>query len=122
MKTVLIADDEPPLRTLVRVTLESDQYRIVEASNGPQTLEMVKREHPDLVLLDIMMPGLDGFEVCRQIKTDPTTKSTVVVILTARNYPQDRRRGMTMGADDYLKKPFSPLALLSKIHDVLGLD
>ncbi|MBI3980032.1 MAG: response regulator [Chloroflexi bacterium] len=121
MKTVLIVDDEPSVRTLVRVTLENDQYRIIEASNGKEALALVEREHPALVLLDVMMPGPDGFEVCRQIKANPDTRSTMVIMLTARGHPQDRQRGLAAGADDYFSKPFSPLTLLGKVHDALGV-
>jgi CheY-like chemotaxis protein len=116
---LLIADDEPAVRALVRVTLEDDDYRILEAGDGVEALEKVRAEGPSLVLLDIMMPGMNGLEVCRIIKSDPTTSGTVVVMLTAQAQQRDRDRGLAAGADVYFTKPFSPLALLdlvAKVH------
>jgi CheY-like chemotaxis protein len=115
---LLIADDEPAVRALVRVTLEDDDYRILEAGDGVEALEKVRAESPSLVLLDIMMPGMNGLEVCRIIKSDPTTSGTVVVMLTAQAQQRDRDRGLAAGADVYFTKPFSPLALLDLVAKV----
>jgi len=115
---LLIADDEPSVRALVHVTLEGDEHTIFEASDGVEALEVARSEHPNLVLLDVMMPKLDGLTVCRAIKSDPATSGTVVVMLTAQAQDRDRDQGLAAGADDYFTKPFSPLALLNMVERV----
>ena len=120
MKKIVLADDDPTIRLLVNATLHSDEYDLFEASDGEETLALARREHPDLVLLDVKMPKVDGYEVCRQIKADPETSSIQVIMLTARAQEADRQSGREAGADDYFTKPFSPLALLDKISKVLG--
>jgi two-component system phosphate regulon response regulator PhoB len=115
---LLIADDEPAVRALVHVTLEGDEYEILEAADGVEALEVARDEAPRLVLLDIMMPRLDGLEVCRQLKADPDTSDIVVVMLTAQAQDRDRDQGLAAGADDYFTKPFSPLALLNMVERV----
>ena len=117
---LLIADDEQAVRALVHVTLEGDDYEILEAADGLEALEVARDESPSLVLLDIMMPRLDGLEVCRQLKSDPDTRDIVVVMLTAQAQDRDRDRdqGLAAGADDYFTKPFSPLALLNMVERV----
>jgi CheY-like chemotaxis protein len=117
---LLIADDEPAVRALVHATLEDDGYLILEAGDGLEALEVSRSEHPRLVLLDIMMPRLDGLEVCRRLKRDPDTREIVVVMLTAQAQERDRDRGMAAGADDYFAKPFSPLALLRMVELLRG--
>ena len=120
MKTILVADDDPTIRLLVNATLRRNTYRLMEAADGEQTLEVARKEHPDLILLDIGMPGVDGFEVCRQLKADPDTGAIHILMLTARVQEAERERGEAVGADGYFTKPFSPLALLETISDVLG--
>jgi CheY-like chemotaxis protein len=117
---LLIADDEQAVHALVHVTLEGDDYEILEAADGLEALEVARDESPSLVLLDIMMPRLDGLEVCRQLKSDPDTRDIVVVMLTAQAQAQDRDRdqGLAAGADDYFTKSFSPLALLNMVERV----
>jgi two-component system phosphate regulon response regulator PhoB len=117
---LLIADDEPAVRALVHATLEGDDYLILEAGDGLEALEVSRSERPRLVLLDIMMPRLDGLEVCRRLKRDPDTREIVVVMLTAQAQERDRDRGMAAGADDYFTKPFSPLALLRMVEQLRG--
>ena len=120
--TILIVDDEPQVVTLVRVTLEHESLRIVEASNGAEALAAVEKEHPHLILLDVRMPGLDGFEVCRRVTGDPRFAETKVVMLTASGQEADRRLGKAVGAHDYLTKPFSPLALMNLVHALIPQD
>ncbi|RMF29354.1 MAG: response regulator [Chloroflexi bacterium] len=122
MKTILIVDDQMEVRTLVDVTLRIGDYRILQAASGDEALEIARREKPDLVLLDVMMPNssLDGFEVCRRLKQDPATRETTVVMLTALGQEVDKEKGFAVGADDYFVKPFSPLALMRKVEEVLG--
>lgn len=117
---ILLADDEAPLRMLVSATLESSRYQLLEAANGKEALEMARREKPHLVLLDVAIPEMNGFEVCRQLKASPETSSITVIMLTAMGQQADRLMGQKVGADDYIVKPFSPSALLSKVDQVLG--
>ncbi len=119
MTTVLIVDDEPHIVALVRVTLEDEQVRIIEAADGETALSLAQRELPRLILLDVRMPGLDGFELCRRLRQDPGFKQTKIVMLTASGQERDRARGRAAGADEYLTKPFSPLALLSLVQTLL---
>jgi CheY-like chemotaxis protein len=122
MKKILIVDDQAEVRELVEVTLSIGDYNIMQASSGDEALVVTRTEHPDLVLLDVMMPNssMDGFEVCRQIKSDPATRNTIVVMVTARGQEQDLATGKKVGADGYFTKPFSPLQLMSMVEEVLG--
>jgi len=120
MKKILVADDDPTIRLLVNATLRRDTYTLMEAMDGEQTLQVAREEHPDLILLDVGMPLLDGFEVCRQLKADPETDDIHIVMLTARAQEAERKQGDAVGADGYFTKPFSPLALLDTISNVLG--
>ena len=115
---LLIADDEPAVRALVHATLEGDDYQIIEAGDGVEALELVREQSPSLVLLDVMMPRLNGLDVCRAIKSDPTTSDTMEVMRTAQAQQRDRERGMAAGADVYFTKPVSPLALLDLVEQV----
>jgi DNA-binding response OmpR family regulator len=115
---LLIADDEASIRGLVRVTLEGSEFEILEAADGEEALQVARTELPKLILLDVMMPRLDGLEVCRRLRDNPATKGIVVVLLTAMAQDGDRERGLAAGADDYFTKPFSPLALLRKVEAV----
>jgi two-component system, OmpR family, phosphate regulon response regulator PhoB len=120
MKSVLIVEDQADIRELIRMTLELEEVNIEEADNGERGLQAARASHPDLVLLDVMMPGtLDGFAVCKQIKADPDTRRMKVVLLTARSQDSDRQEGDRVGADAYLTKPFSPRQLLSVVHGLL---
>jgi two-component system phosphate regulon response regulator PhoB len=120
MKKILIVDDRLEVRELVEVTLRVKDYSILQASSGEVALAMVKAEKPDLILMDIMMPGgMDGLETTRIIKNDPETKDCTVIMLTAKGQQADREKGLEAGADDYFVKPFSPLDLIRKVEEVL---
>lgn len=119
MTTVLIVDDEPQILALVRATLEDESVRIVEAADGESALAVARREQPELILLDVRMPGLDGFEVCRRLRQDSRFGNTKIVMLTASGQDRDRAQGRSAGADEYLTKPFSPLVLLSLVQALL---
>ena len=120
MKSVLIVEDQADIRELIRMTLELEEVSIEEADNGERGLQAARASHPDLMLLDVMMPGaLDGFAVCKQIKADPDTRRMKVVLLTARSQDSDRQEGDRAGADAYLTKPFSPRQLLGVVHGLL---
>ena len=120
MKKILIADDKPEVLELVRVSLEGEDYQIIDASDGKEALEKIKKEKPDIVLLDIVMPKVDGFEVLSQLKKDIKLKEIPVIMLTARGQKLDKDKGRELGAQDYIVKPFSPSHLLYKIEEVLG--
>ena len=120
MKKILIVDDRPEVVELVRVILEGEDYEIVDASNGKEALKKARLEKPDLVLLDVVMPKMDGFEVCRKLKKDPQTKEIPIIMLTAKAQEVNQEKGREVGARDYLTKPFSPSALLTKIEEILA--
>jgi two-component system alkaline phosphatase synthesis response regulator PhoP len=124
MPTVLIADDEQHIRLLIEQTLEELEDAGVElqtASDGETALDIVRNQRPGLVFLDVMMPKLNGFEVCRAIKGDPTLAATTVVMLTAKGQAYDREEGLASGADRYLTKPFDPDELLDVARTALGI-
>ncbi len=114
--TVLVADDDLQLLDLVTLNLELEGYGVLRASDGRQALERIERYHPDLVLLDVMMPRTNGFAVCRQVRECSTVP---IIIITARGQEQDKVRGLDLGADDYLVKPFSVSELLARVRAVL---
>ncbi|MFV0525836.1 MAG: response regulator transcription factor [Acidimicrobiales bacterium] len=114
---LLIVDDEPNLRSMLRAALSHHGFEISEADNGRAALDAVAREHPDLVVLDVMMPELDGFEVCRRLRAEGD--HTPVLFLTAADETEDKVRGLTLGADDYLQKPFSLDELVARATAVL---
>jgi CheY-like chemotaxis protein len=120
MNKILIADDERALRLLIAGTLEIGDYNISEAENGIQALDLAKRERPDLIILDVMMPGMTGYEVCKQIKTNPDIADIKVLILTAKGQQADKDAAMEAFADFYLAKPFSPMDLLSMVQEILS--
>ena len=120
MYKILIADDERALRLLIAGTLEVGDYNIQEADNGIQALDLVKRERPDLIILDVMMPGMTGYEVCKRIKTNPDIADTKVLILTAKGQQSDEEAAWEALADFYLAKPFSPMELLFMVEEVLS--
>lgn len=113
---VLVVDDEAPIVDLVRGYLEREGYEVESASDGPAAVEAVRTSEPDLVILDVMLPGLDGIEVCRQIRT---FSDAYVLMLTARGEEIDRIMGLTVGGDDYLVKPFSPRELVARVKALL---
>ncbi len=116
MKRILIVDDQEDIRELVRMTLELDGYEVHEAVDGDSGLQAAARVAPDLMLLDVMMPGqLDGLGVCRKIRADGARRRMKVVMLSARGQPADQKAGLEAGADAYLCKPFSPRQLLQVV-------
>jgi two-component system, OmpR family, phosphate regulon response regulator PhoB len=117
--TVLVCDDEPVLRMLVRATLDDGRYTIVEACDGEQALERVRADHPDVILLDMMMPGRSGSEVLLELRRNPETAATPVIMLTARAQAADREAMDLAGATHYLTKPFSPVGLAALVEEVL---
>jgi CheY-like chemotaxis protein len=120
MKKILIVDDQMEVRDLVEVTLRVEDYRILQAKNGKEAVDIAKAEKPDLIIMDVMMPGgIDGLEATRMIKQDPETKDCKVIMLTAKGQETDREQGIEAGAEDYFVKPFSPLDLIKKVEETL---
>ena len=123
MIRVLIVEDQADIRKLIRMTLEFEPYEIHEAANGTDGLQMAIEVQPDLILLDVMMPGeLDGLQVCTRVRALPALQATRVVLLTARGQTQDRDAGQKAGADEYLIKPFSPLQLIETIERLMPAE
>ena len=122
---ILIVDDEPHLRTLIHQTLEDledDGVELLTANNGEEALQIIREEVPNLVFLDVMMPKKNGFDVCNAVKNELGLSRVHIVLLTAKGQEFDRQRGIEVGADLYMTKPFDPDALIAKARDVLGLS
>lgn len=119
-KKVLIVDDEPHILRSLGFVLQRAGYHVLEARSGQAAVELVRAEEPDLVFLDIMMPELDGYEVCRRIKSSEQSAGTHVIMLTAKGLESDRERGLEAGADEYMTKPFSPSRAVQRVNEVLG--
>ncbi len=118
-KTILTIDDKTDIRRLVRMTLEFDGHTVLEAASGPEGLELARNKKPDLILLDVMMPGMDGFEVGRILRDDPQLRQIPVIMLTALDSQSDRETGLGTGVRAYLNKPFGPVELLRLIKQLL---
>jgi DNA-binding response OmpR family regulator len=117
---VLVIDDEAPIRLLCRVNLEAEGMQVLEAADGPSGLEKARAESPDVILLDVMMPGLDGWRVAEELLDDPHTASIPIVFLTARAELRDRARGIDLGGIDYVTKPFNPVELAPLVRNLLA--
>ncbi len=118
--TILVVDDDPVIQKLLSVNFEMEGYRVVCASDGLEGLHRAATEHPDLVLLDVMMPRMDGIAVVRQLKGEPATAGIPVILLSAKAQATDVSGGLDAGADEYVTKPFDPLELLDKVAALLG--
>jgi len=116
---ILIVDDEEDVLELIRYNLEKEGYRISMASTGEKAIEKARTKKPDLILLDLMLPGIDGLEVCRILKTDDLTSGIPIVMLTAKGEEIDIVTGLEIGADDYITKPFSPRVVIARIRALL---
>jgi DNA-binding response OmpR family regulator len=117
---VLVIDDEAPIRLLCRVNLEAEKIDVLEAADGTTGLELARAEQPDVVLLDVMMPGLDGWRVAEELLEDERTRRIPIIFLTARAEFRDRARGLDIGGVDYVTKPFNPLELAPLVRDLLA--
>jgi DNA-binding response OmpR family regulator len=119
MTSVLVIDDEPPIRLLCRVNLEAEGMTVLEAADGPSGLDVAKDERPDVILLDVMMPGLDGWSVAERLLEDDRTRDIPIIFLTARAEFRDRARGLDIGGIDYITKPFNPIDLAPTVRELL---
>ena len=117
---VLVIDDEAPIRLLCRVNLEAENMDVIEAADGPSGVEKAQAERPDVILLDVMMPGLDGWRVAEQLLDDERTVGIPIIFLTARAEFRDRARGLDIGGVDYITKPFNPLELAPLVQSLLN--
>ena len=117
--TIMVVDDEPDIRQLVKFNLEKEGFDVVSVADGESALEEVRNHYPDLIILDVMLPGIDGIEVCFKLKSDPAFKAIPIVMLSAKSDESDQLVGLKIGADDYLVKPFSPKVLVAKISAII---
>lgn len=116
---ILIVDDEPDVLEILKYNLEKENYQVSSATNGQQAIEMAKKIHPALIILDVMMPGKDGIETCRELRDIPELSDVVITFLTARNEDYSQIAGLDAGSDDYIAKPIKPRLLISRIHALL---
>jgi two-component system, OmpR family, alkaline phosphatase synthesis response regulator PhoP len=119
---ILLVDDEPYILRSLSYLLTREGYAVTTASNGEEGLARVREARPRLVFLDIMMPRMNGYEVCEQIKQDPATADTYVIMLSAKGQQIDRERGLLGGADEYMTKPFSPREVAQRVREIFALD
>jgi len=115
-KTIMLADDELDIRTVCRILLESSEVHILEASNGTDALELARKSSPDLIVLDWMMPGLDGLEVLQALRSEPETAHIPIIMLSSRDHPEDIQRALDLDVTAYLPKPFNPVDLLAAVE------
>ena len=120
MSRILAVDDEPQILKLVMLSLKAGGFAVIEASDGISAIEIAEAEQPDLILMDVMMPVLDGFEACRRLKDNPATKDIPVVMLTAKTQLAEQKEGLDCGAMDYICKPFAPKDLVARVKELLG--
>ena len=119
MTKILIADDDTEIQELLHFTLENEGYEVVVASNGEEAVEKALKERPDLMVLDVMMPKLTGYEVCEKVRENPLISLTPIILLTSLSQTKDRITGIMLGADEYLSKPFEPFELVTRINGLL---
>lgn len=122
VKQILVVDDQPEVRELIEATLRIGPYQILQAATGPEALELAQRERPHLVLLDVKMGGngMDGLEVCRRLKAGERTRDSLVIMVSARGQAWEVEEGYAAGALSYIVKPFSPLELMKKVHQIIS--
>ncbi len=121
-KKIVLAEDEPQIARLVEFKLKKEGYQVVWKENGEEALEAIKADRPDLILLDVMMPVMDGYEVLRQIKEDENLRNIPVIMLTARAQERDVVKGIDSGVEDYITKPFHPAELVARVKRILGKE
>lgn len=119
-KRILVVDDETQLVEMVTMRLEASGYEVISAADGQEGLDKARRDKPDLIILDLMLPKIDGYKVCRMLKFDEKYMSIPIIMFSARAQESDRQMGMQVGADDYVTKPFDPKVLLEKIETLLN--
>ncbi|OQX85499.1 MAG: hypothetical protein B6D63_02120 [Candidatus Latescibacteria bacterium 4484_7] len=118
---ILVVDDEVNITQILEFSIGAEGFEVITASDGEEAIDKARKEQPDLIILDIMMPRIDGYEACRILKANPITKNIPVVLLTAKGRDVDKRLGYEVGATDYIIKPFSPNKLIERINELLSL-
>ncbi len=118
-KRILVVDDEPFILKSLAFVLKKEGFEVDTAANGIEALEIIEHRKPDLIFLDVMMPKMNGLELCKKMKDDPQLKDIYVIILTAKGQESDREKGMMIGADEYMTKPFSPSYVVKRVQDLL---
>ena len=116
---ILIVDDEEHIRELIKFNLEQNGYKVISADNGIDALKIAKTEKPQLILLDVMLPGMDGYDVCKEIRRDHSISTTPIIMITAKGEELDKILGLELGADDYITKPFSIRELIARVKAIL---
>ena len=119
-KKILIADDNQNIRDALTYLLEDEGYEIELAKDGAETIRLIRKQQPDILFLDIMMPEMNGYDVCRTIRSDQALKDIYIIMLTAKGQVAEQERGMDVGANEYIVKPFSPMEILSRVKQVLS--
>lgn len=119
MVSVLVVDDEPDIREVIRFALENEKFRVIEAGHADEARKLIQSETPDLVLLDWMLPGRSGLELAQQLKQHPKSRAVPIIMISARGEEEDRVKGLDTGADDYITKPFSPREMIARVNAVL---
>ncbi|MFC1967499.1 response regulator transcription factor [Chloroflexota bacterium] len=119
-KKILVVEDDPSSLRLTTYVLESNGYEVLSAMNGLEGLKKAQNENPDLVILDVMLPGIDGFEICNHLRADPKTASISIIMLSAKARGADKETGLKMGANDYITKPISPSDILKRVEGLLA--
>lgn len=119
-RSILLVDDEPYILRSLSFVLEREGYSVLTASDGEDALETIRRIRPSMVFLDIMLPRKNGYEICAEVKEDPTLSTTHIVMLSAKGQQVDRERGMLAGADEYMTKPFSPREIVEYVRDIFA--
>jgi len=117
---ILVVDDSPFIVRTLTYVLEKGGYETITATNGEEALSKIREEKPDLIFLDVMMPKMDGYTVCREIRNNPEMGDPHIIMLTSRGQEADRERGFSVGANDFMTKPFSPSEVIEKVREVLG--
>ncbi len=119
-KYVLIVDDEPNIVLSLEFLMKKEAYEVLSVSNGDEAMQAIAEKIPDLILLDVMMPRKDGYEVCQELRSNPSWKDIKIIMLTAKGRDVEREKGMALGADDYVTKPFATQELVEKVKTLLG--
>ena len=118
-KKILVVDDEPNILKLISFILKNNGYEVMEAASGPECLKKAKKETPDMIVLDVMMPKMDGFEVAKKIKSNATTRNVPILMLSSKAQFEDKMKGIDSGATDYITKPFDKQELIEKVQELL---
>jgi DNA-binding response OmpR family regulator len=119
-KKILVVDDEPHILRSLTFVLKKEGYDVSSATNGEEALAKIRESKPSLMFLDVMMPKKNGYEVCQEVKGDPSLSGICIIMLTAKGQEADREKGLSLGADEFITKPFSPMKVVERVREILG--